>query len=113
MLAVVLGGLELARRSIGADHADARRHIDNATEGANRAAALTRRLLAFSREDSLKPESIDAAALVAGMSDLLDRTLGDAITLIARAETPGDACAPIESSSRTRCSTWRSTRAMR
>ncbi|KQN10896.1 ATP-binding protein [Sphingomonas sp. Leaf28] len=89
MLAVVLGGLELARRSIGADHADARRHIDNATEGANRAAALTRRLLAFSREDSLKPESIDAAALVAGMSDLLDRTLGDAITLIARAETPG------------------------
>ena len=89
MLAVVLGGLELARRSIGADTSDARRHIDNATEGANRAAALTRRLLAFSREDSLKPESIDAAALVAGMSDLLDRTLGDAITLIARAETQG------------------------
>ncbi|RZT47682.1 phospho-acceptor domain-containing protein [Sphingomonas sp. BK036] len=89
MLAVVLGGLELARRSIGADQADARRHIDNATEGANRAAALTRRLLAFSREDSLKPESIDAAALVAGMSDLLDRTLGDAITLIARSETGG------------------------
>jgi signal transduction histidine kinase/CheY-like chemotaxis protein len=89
MLAVVLGGLELARRSVAADPMTARRHIDSATEGANRAAALTRRLLAFSREDSLKPEPIDAAALVAGMSDLLDRTLGDAITLVARDEAAG------------------------
>ena len=86
MLAVVLGGLELARRSVAADPMAARRHIDSATEGANRAAALTRRLLAFSREDSLKPETIEAAALVAGMSDLLDRTLGDAITLVTRDE---------------------------
>ncbi|MBC3943384.1 ATP-binding protein [Sphingomonas albertensis] len=89
MLAVVLGGLELARRSVAADPMAARRHIDSATEGANRAAALTRRLLAFSREDSLKPETIEAAALVAGMSDLLDRTLGDAITLVARDEAAG------------------------
>lgn len=89
MLAVVLGGLELARRSVAADPMTARRHIDSATEGANRAAALTRRLLAFSREDSLKPEPIDAAALVAGMSDLLDRTLGDAITLVARDDAAG------------------------
>ena len=89
MLAVVLGGLELARRSVAADPMTARRHIDSATEGANRAAALTRRLLAFSREDSLKPEPIDCAALVAGMSDLLDRTLGDAITLVARDEAAG------------------------
>ncbi|TCP72338.1 phospho-acceptor domain-containing protein [Sphingomonas sp. PP-CE-1G-424] len=84
MLAVVLGGLELARRNLASDPATTRRHIDSATEGANRAAALTRRLLAFSREDALKPETIDAAALVAEMSDLLDRTLGDAITLVTR-----------------------------
>ncbi len=89
MLAVVLGGLELARRSVAADPLAARRHIDSATEGANRAAALTRRLLAFSREDSLKAETIDAAALVAGMSDLLDRTLGDAITVIVRDDAAG------------------------
>lgn len=81
MLAVVLGGLELARRSVDHDPAAARRHLDNATDGADRAAALTRRLLAFSREESLKPESLDAAGLVAGMSELLDRTLGDAITV--------------------------------
>jgi signal transduction histidine kinase/CheY-like chemotaxis protein len=84
MLAVVLGGLELARRSVGSDPRAVTRHLDNATEGANRAAALTRRLLAFSREDSLKPESIGAAALVAGMSEMLDRTLGDAITVTTR-----------------------------
>ncbi|WP_332800795.1 ATP-binding protein [Sphingomonas sp. PB2P12] len=91
MLAVVLGGLELARRNLAGDPATTRRHIDSATEGANRAAALTRRLLAFSREDALKPETIDAAALVAEMSDLLDRTLGDAITLVTRSEAT-DCC---------------------
>ena len=89
MLAVVLGGLELARRNLASDPASVRRHIDSATEGANRAAALTRRLLAFSREDSLKAETIDAAALVSGMSDLLDRTLGDAITVIVRDDAAG------------------------
>jgi CheY-like chemotaxis protein len=89
MLAVVLGGLELARRSVADDRTEALRHIDNATEGANRAAALTRQLLAFSREDSLKPETIEAAALIAGMSDMLDRTLGDAITLVVRDEAAG------------------------
>ncbi|MEO5938337.1 MAG: ATP-binding protein [Sphingomonas sp.] len=81
MLAVVLGGLELARRSLGADREDARRHLDNATDGANRAAALTRRLLAFSREEALNPEAIKPVDAIAGMSDLLDRTLGDAVTV--------------------------------
>lgn len=81
MLAVVLGGLELARRATTLD--GARRHLDSATEGATRAAALTRRLLAFSREESLKSEPIDVADLLADMSDLLDRTLGDGITLVA------------------------------
>ncbi len=84
MLAVVLGGLELAKRCVAIDPASAQRHIDSASEGANRAAALTRRLLAFSREDSLKSESVPVAALVAGMSDLLDRTLGDSITVVTR-----------------------------
>ncbi|MEN2785670.1 ATP-binding protein [Sphingomonas qilianensis] len=84
MLAVVLGGLELARRSLSKDPKSTHRHIDNAMEGANRAAALTRRLLAFSREEALHVEPLAAGALVAGMSDLLDRTLGDAITVSAQ-----------------------------
>ncbi len=89
MLAVVLGGLELARRSVTRDPAAAKRHIESASEGANRAAALTRRLLAFSREDSLRPEPLGVAALVQGMSDLLDRTLGDAVTLVAADASQG------------------------
>ncbi|WP_375427770.1 ATP-binding protein [uncultured Sphingomonas sp.] len=87
MLAVVLGGLELARRNIGKE--SAMRHLDSATEGAVRAAALTRRLLAFSREEALKPEAVEPSALVAGMSDLLDRTLGDAVTIRVRDEAAG------------------------
>ena len=81
MLAVVLGGLELAKRQVGNDPVAAHRHIDNATEGANRAAALTRQLLAFSREEALRSEPIEPVALVVGMSDLLDRTLGDTISV--------------------------------
>ena len=80
MLAVVSGGLELARRHI--DDPDlAIRHVDSAAEGAARAAALTRQLLTFSREGSIRPEPIEVGSLVRGMSDLLDRTLGDGITL--------------------------------
>jgi signal transduction histidine kinase len=87
MLAVVLGGLELARRNLGKE--SAARHLDSATEGAVRAAALTRQLLAFSREEALKPEAVEPGALVAGMSDLLDRTLGDAVTIRVHDKSQG------------------------
>nr|WP_321163542.1 ATP-binding protein [Sphingomonas sp. Leaf339] len=89
MLAVVVGGLELARRHADGDPVSMLRHLDSAAEGANRAAALTRRLLAFSREESLKPEAIVAGALIADMSDLLERTLGGGITLARRDESQG------------------------
>ncbi|MES2754795.1 MAG: ATP-binding protein [Pseudomonadota bacterium] len=82
MLAVVLGGLELARRHAG--EGAALRHIDNATEGANRAAALTKRLLAFARAEPLLPEAIDPANLIGEMSNLLDRTLGGTVKVRAR-----------------------------
>ncbi|MDB5716731.1 MAG: integral rane sensor hybrid histidine kinase [Sphingomonas bacterium] len=86
MLAVVVGGLDLARRRLGHDVTDAGRHIDNAMEGAHRAAALTRRLLAFSRAETLLPEAIAPAALVSGMVDLIDRTLGERISVETRIE---------------------------
>ncbi len=81
MLAVVLGGLELAKRHLHSGGPDAQRHIENAMEGANRAAALTRRLLAFSRAEPLLPEAVQAGVLIDGMADLLDRTLGDGIAV--------------------------------
>jgi signal transduction histidine kinase/ActR/RegA family two-component response regulator len=84
MLAVVVGGLDLARRALTTAPAQAARHIDNALEGANRAAALTRRLLTFARAEPLMPKALDPRALMAGMSDLLDRTLGERIAVETR-----------------------------
>jgi signal transduction histidine kinase len=79
MLAVVVGGLELAKRKIRLKPTEASRHLDNAMEGANRAAALTRRLLAFARSEPLLPSAVDPDALLRGMSELVDRTIGDQI----------------------------------
>ena len=81
MLAVVIGGLELARRRFMDGAADGVRHLDNAMEGANRAAALTRRLLAFARAEPLLPQAMTPDALIQGMSVLLDRTLGERIVV--------------------------------
>lgn len=88
MLAVVTGGLELARRRVG-DDADATRHIDNAMEGARRAASLTRRLLTFARAEQQTPETVGADNLVAGMRDLVDRTLGDQIKVVIEPQAQG------------------------
>ncbi|CAN5138030.1 hypothetical protein BH11PSE5_BH11PSE5_15890 [soil metagenome] len=81
MLAVVSGGLELARRKLREDPENAERHIDNAMEGANRASALTRRLLAFARAEPLLPAAVDPDALIRNMIDLIDRTIGDQIVV--------------------------------
>ncbi|MBC7985202.1 MAG: response regulator, partial [Sphingomonadaceae bacterium] len=81
MLAVVVGGLDLARRKVASSPDEAGRHIDNALEGANRAAALTRRLLAFARAEPLLPEGTDPVALIHGMHDLMERTIGERIAV--------------------------------
>jgi signal transduction histidine kinase/ActR/RegA family two-component response regulator len=81
MLAVVVGGIDLARRRLNGPRREVLNHLNNAMEGATRAAALTRRLLSFARSEPLLPERVDSSELVAGMSDLLDRTLGERITV--------------------------------
>ncbi len=81
MLSVVIGGLELAQRRLAGDGAKAGKHIEQAMEGANRAAALTKRLLAFARSEPLLPSAINPNELLNGMSDLLERTIGDTITV--------------------------------
>ncbi len=85
MLAVVVGALDLARRRLATPD-EAERFIDSAMEGANRAASLTRRLLSFSRAEALLPSAVFPARLIAGMSDLLDRTLGERIRLETKGE---------------------------
>ena len=82
MLAVVVGGIDLARRRLNGPRREIMTHLTNAMEGATRAAALTRRLLSFARSEPLMPERVDTAVLVGGMSELLDRTLGERIKVI-------------------------------
>ena len=79
MLAVVIGGLSLAQRKLAKGEADVSRFIEGAIDGAQRAAELTKRLLAFSRQQPLAPKLINPNRLVADMSDLLIRTLGETI----------------------------------
>jgi PAS domain S-box-containing protein len=79
MLAVILGGLNLLQRKLARGETDVERFIEGAIDGAQRAATLTQRLLAFSRQQPLSPEPLIVNALVAGMSDLLARTLSEQV----------------------------------
>ena len=85
MLAIIVGGLELARSKLS-DHPDqADQHLNNALEGAERASALTRQLLAFARPEPLLPSAVNPHDLIAGMRDLIDRTIGDQIEVETKA----------------------------
>jgi signal transduction histidine kinase len=86
LLMAVLGSLTLLEKRLPEDP-QCRRLLQNAVQGAQRGAALTQRLLAFSRRQELRPESVDLAALVSGMEELLKRALGLGIEL--KCEFPG------------------------
>ena len=85
MLQGVSGAVEMARRRMGAGRLDdAARYLDVARDAAGRAAGLTRRLLAFARRQRLEPKPVDADALVAGMAELIRRTVGPGIEVELR-----------------------------
>jgi len=81
MLAVIISATNLAQRRLKAGVADIGQFLDAAADAARRAADLTQRLLAFSRQQPLSPQAVDVNRLVAGMSELLHRTLGEAVRL--------------------------------
>ncbi|MGG5886533.1 PAS domain S-box protein [Falsiroseomonas sp. HC035] len=82
MLQGVTGGLDMARRRVEQGRgADAVRYLEAAQDAAQRAAALTRRLLAFARRQRLEPRLLDPGALIQGMSDLVRRTVGPSIAV--------------------------------
>ncbi len=81
MLAVIIGGLNLLQRKLAKGETDVLRFVEGAIDGAQRAAGLTRRLLAFSRQQPLAPEPINPNKMVASMTDLLSRTLGEQIAI--------------------------------
>ena len=91
MLAIVIGSLDMARRSRDSDQSRVDRGIAAALTGAERAANLVARLLAFSRRQPLAPEPIDVNRLVGGMAELLCRTLGERVlveTILAKGVWP-------------------------
>jgi PAS domain S-box-containing protein len=75
LLMAVLGSLELVQKRLP-DDPQINRLIGNAIQGARRGATLTQRMLAFARRQELKRETIDVAALVLGLEDLLNQSLG-------------------------------------
>ena len=86
LLQVILGNIDSLRRRGAAGRlrigdGDFDRLTGAALLGAERAAVLTQRLLAFSRRQPLDPKPIDANKLVAGMSEMLRRTLGESVTM--------------------------------
>ena len=81
MLAVIISALSLAQRRLAAGDTNVQRFIAGAMDGASRAATLTNRLMAFSRQLPLAPQSIDANKLVNGISELVQRTLGETIQI--------------------------------
>ena len=90
LLTIISGNIDIAARilSDGNDNGRARRAIDNAMKGADRASALTQRLLAFSRRQPLAPKPLDLDRVIAGVSDLLKRSLGE-LTNLEIVTSPG------------------------
>ena len=80
LLMAILGSLELVRKRLP-DDPKIKSLIGNAIHAAEQGAGLTRRMLAFARRQELKPEPVDLSALIRGMTDLLERSLGPTILI--------------------------------
>jgi PAS domain S-box-containing protein len=83
LLMAVLGSLELVRKRLPYDPRITPL-IENAVQGAERGAALTRRMLAFARKQELRLEAVDIPALVRGMAGLLQRSIGPSVRIEQR-----------------------------
>ncbi len=81
LLTVILGNLDLIEGRVSGE---LRRQIENAVRAAERGAALTHRLLAFSRRQTLQPAQLDLNRLTLGMEDMLRRTLGENVEIELR-----------------------------
>ena len=81
MLAVIISALGLVKKRVAAGNMDIGRLVDSAVDGANRAATLTKRLTAFSRQSTLDPQPVNCNKFVATMSDLISRSLGATVKI--------------------------------
>ncbi len=86
LLTGIMGSLDMMERRIAQGRYDrVHEYAKAAIASANRAAALTHRLLAFARKQPLDPQPVEANRLIAEMEDMLRRTLGERIRLEVRA----------------------------
>ena len=85
LLTVIMGNLDMGRRQLETQNDPAaerlRRVINNAVRGAERAATITQRLLAFSRKQPLESKPLNVNVLLGGMADFLRRSLGETVGL--------------------------------
>lgn len=86
LLTVVMGGLEAIQKHVAfIDPSNSAQRIERAAtlsmQGAQKAATLTKRLLAFARRQPLDPKPIDSGQLVTGLADMLQRMLGETVRL--------------------------------
>jgi PAS domain S-box-containing protein len=81
LLQIIHGNLTLLERTIPPDEPKLRRSVTNALTGTERAAALTQRLLAFSRRQPLDPKPLDVNRMIEDMIELLHRTLGETVLI--------------------------------
>lgn len=79
MLAVVISGINIAKRRISRGDSNVEEMLDAAMQGAESAALLTRQLLAFARQQALEPEVLDANKFLAEMTNVLRRTIPENI----------------------------------
>ena len=97
LLTGIVGSLDLLQTRLNQGRTEnVARYINAAMTSANRAAALTHRLLAFARRQPLIPKSVDANALVVSLEDLLRRSIGEGIDLqiVAMDDLWGTLCDP-------------------
>jgi two-component system, cell cycle sensor histidine kinase and response regulator CckA len=81
LLMLITGNLEIIEDAVPRDDDMIRRALERARVGADRAAALTQRLLAFSRQQTLDPKPVQINELISPMADIWRQALGDAIRL--------------------------------
>ncbi len=116
MLTIVLGNLSTAQRRLrqsGEAVETIVRPLEAATEGAQGAARLTHRLLAFSRRQALAPSQIDLNRVISGVTDLVRRSIGETVEFETVLAADSGRPSPTPTSSRTSSSTSSSTPAMR
>jgi signal transduction histidine kinase len=94
LLAVIFGHCEMLAMRLPAD-SPGRDSVDQIGRAAERAAALTRRLLAFSRQQVLEPQLLDLNLLVADMEKMLRRLIGENVRLITILQPGLNGCWPI------------------